>query len=184
MNGGRLNELSRGVRILPWRLAFLYIPINETALLSCYHLDGSAYNIEIYYEVRPMRVSIYLLHHIHQLHLRYVVASFVIKPPPRVKIERGVVYVALLNRLFFVVLPFSFCFSASRRLRKNLQEFVLRQRYIVVRQEGSYTPSFERLDSSHFLVVLLASLWVISLWVQILRYLLGNGGEVVWSMVC
>ena len=38
-----------------------------------------------------MRVSIYLLHHIHQLHLRYVVASFVIKPPPRVKIERGVV---------------------------------------------------------------------------------------------
>ena len=64
----------------------------------------------------------------------------------------------LLNRLFFVVLPFSFCFSASRRLRKNLQEFVLRQRYIVVRQEGSHTPSFrelQRLGLSHFLVVLL-----------------------------
>ena len=39
---------------------------NENALLSCYHLDGPAYNIEIYYEVRPMRG--WLLHHIHQLH--------------------------------------------------------------------------------------------------------------------
>lgn len=80
----------------------------------------------------------------------------------------------LLNRLFFVVLPFSFCFSASRRLSKNLQESVLRQRYIVVRQEGSHTPS-QRLGLSHILVVLLL-VW---------SYLMStdtsvcNGGEVV-----